>query len=503
MRRPSRCLPLTLLALLLSAGPVGALELDLPRAIALGLEKNLGLKAEAESVPQAAAGRDAADAAFDPTLRLSAQTKGEKTPIASPFVGADALLEKTVELETGLEKRFATGLNADLSLGSTRTTSNDSFAGLDPEYRSRLVLTLTQPLLRDFGTEVNRAGIRQAELLRQQARLGYRRNAQQLAATIETACLNLLQAEEERAYRQQALELARQLLDGNRRKLALGQVPKTEVQQAETALAAREELLLLARQQVDLAREQLLDLLELPPGTELRLNPADEKDTGLDADRALVLAHEHRPELRQAALALDSTGIDLQLADNRLRPRLDARLSAGINGLSGTASNGGTSSYTGTWSDSLSSGADRDGYQWQAGLVLRYPLGNRSARAEKASAESRRRQQRYRLERLERRIATETRQAWLALQTSRKRLEVAARTAELARQTLEQENRRLEAGLSDSFRLLILQDDLIEARIRQAQARGDAARNQTALLLATGTNLIERGIELRLPEEEL
>ncbi len=477
--------------------------LRLDQAVAIGLQRNLGLQATAEIMTQAAAGVAVANADFDPTLRFGGDAGEKRTPVASPFVGTSALLEHTSQGELGVEKRFHSGLSADLALSSRRLTTNDNFAGLNPEYRTSLVLTITQPLLRDFGRKINRSFIRQQQLVSEQALLDYRRQGQLLAANIEAAYIDLAQAQAVMLHRQGSLDLALELLQGNRRKLALGLIPKSEVQQAETSAEARREQLLFARQQFENSRELLLDLLEGTPGPELAILALPRPVLPqFSLDQAISSALKQRPDLQLVVIDRERTEVDIRYRRNKLLPQLNLQAAAGFNGLSGREQSSLNSSYAGTWPDSFGSALDRDGYQWQAGLALRYPLGNQAARAELSIAESRRRQSLKGHDRLVRQITTEVRRAWIVLQRSLERIDVAQRNVRLAEKTLEQENARVKAGLSDSFRLLIIQDALIEAQIRLVQARGDAERGQAVLNLTMGTNLQQRGIRLRLPSKE-
>ncbi len=478
-------------------------KLSLEQAIALGLQRNLGLQANGENIVQAEAGEQVAVADFDPTLKVGLGLGAERKPVASQFVGTSALQERTTQGEVGVEKRFTSGLSVDLNLSSRRLTTNDNFAGLDPEYRTSLVLTVTQPLLRDFGRKINRTGIEQNRLFVKQALRDYQRQGQLLAAKIETAYIDLAQALSLVQHRRDSLDLALELLDGNQRKLALGQVPKSDVQQAETSVESRREQLILAQQQFENYREQLLELLDLDPDAVLEMTPlAPPASARFALEQALETAHRQRPDLEQAAIDQQLVETDLRFRKNQLLPRLDLQIKAGLNGLSGSEQNGLNSSYRGGWADSFGSAFDRDGYQWQAGLALRYPLGNKAARARLVLAKSQRRQSRQSYQRLLRQVTSEVRNAWTARQRSLERIAVAERYVALAEKTLNQEGKRVKVGLSDSFRLLIVQDSLVDARIRLDQARGDARRGQALLDLSMGTNLQQRGIALRLPRKE-
>ena len=66
---------------------------------------------------------------------------------------------------------------------------------------------------------------------------------------------------------------------------------------------------------------------------------------------------------------------------------------------------------------------------------------------------------------------------------------MAERFVSLAETTLKQESRRLDEGLSDSFRILDFQNSVISARIRKAAAVADFNSGLADLHRAIGDNL--------------
>ncbi len=129
------------------------------------------------------------------------------------------------------------------------------------------------------------------------------------------------------------------------------------------------------------------------------------------------------------------------------------------------------------------------------------PLQNRAARAGHASATAAQRQTLYRLQRLETAAEAAIRSAHATFELGKQRLEVARRYAELAATTLEQENRRLAEGLSDTFRVLNYQNALVAARLREVAARIDYHTALNRLYRAMGANLERYAIVAALPPE--
>jgi outer membrane protein TolC len=193
--------------------------------------------------------------------------------------------------------------------------------------------------------------------------------------------------------------------------------------------------------------------------------------------------------------------IRVEFTRNQKMPRLDLQATLGTNGLSGDgqipAFSPGPSEmnpFRGEYTDSLQGVAERDGYEWAVGLNFSYPLGNRAADSRLQQARSQKRQEVYRLRRLENGIITEVDNALVRVSKSLERAQVTERLVGLAETTLSQEMQRLRSGLSDTFRILEFQEDVVEARIRKVNARAEVEAGFAELYTAMGLNLERYGI---------
>jgi len=501
------CAYVGLLSLAL-ASPAHAAPLPLREALHLGLQHNFDLKAAQLDVSAAEAAVMAREGRFDVILELSGGQSKAEIPTASAFYPGDTLETETVGGELVLAKQFETGLQSRLSLQGARTegAGSDLLADrLDPSYQASMVLDLSQPLLKDFGWGANLADLKIAETRRQQAALAYLGRAEQLVAEIESAYLELLQAEQESGFYTLARDLARELLQGNERKFEAGLIPVTEVNEASSAVAGREESMLLAEQRVVLARNGLADLLlhgaaAAAEGDWEVAFPELPGESAPPLELALATGLRQRPELRRARLETEVRQIELVYAANQRWPRLDLEGSYALNGLAGDDGGSG-SPYAGGWNDALDGALAEDGSQWYAGLRLSVPLQNRVARGAYNAAEAADRQALYRLQRAEIAAEQAIRSSWSTLGLGAQRLEVARRYAALAAITLEQENRRLAEGLSDTFRVLTFQNALVTARLREVAAEVDYHKALNSLYRQMGSSLERYAIVAALPQE--
>lgn len=485
--------------------------LSLQEALFRGLERNFDLQAERLNIPIGREEITAEAARFDPLADAAVSAAGERTPTAADSFDDAYARRRQYAATAGLGKEFRSGLDTRLALETSRLSSNSASVGLDPEYRTFLILDFTQPLLRDFGSAVNTTDLRLAGQRLQQARFGYLDQAQRLVEGIELAYFELARAHEILRLRIESRELARELLDGNRDKFEAGIVPITEVQEAETAVAARDEQVVFARQQMETAANRLKDLLDIGHDDPLAASllrtealPGTEQ-AWPSLEAALAAALAERPDLERQRLEIASRDIRLAFYQNQKLPRLDLEASLGVNGLAGELADPGTRgarANRGDYWHSLDQAASGDGYAWFAGLRFEYPLGNRAAEALYRRAGHEKRQALYRLKGLENTVETEVRNALTAADRGFERVRVAERFQQLADITLSQEMERLREGLTDTFRVLDFQDDVIEARVRKANALVDFNQGLASLFRAMGVNLQRRGIVYTLDDKE-
>ena len=489
--------------------------LPLRTALARGIQKNLDLQLTKLDIPIKAENVTINDAEFDPLINASVASLGEKIPTSSASAIEDTDNLRATGADMGLQKKFRFGLESRLTFETSRSENNYLVDALRPQYRDALILDFTQPLLRDFGTKINTADLKISQNAVRQAAYGYTERAQGIGEEIEIAYYDLARALEILRYRIESRELARELLEGNKKKFDAGVVPVTEVQEAETAVASRDEQVIFARQQVEIISNRLKDLLEIRPGDPLYeeifvTEPVGEIEQNFpDLGKALGIALEKRPDLQQQRLELANREIRIEYYANQKLPRIDLESTLGVNGLSGgirSASFAGapaSTSYSGNYTDALSGMASGDGYEWYIGLRFSYPFGNRAAQARHRRATQEKRQVIYRLKRLEGTAETEVKNALVSVQRSIERVRVTERFEKLAQTTLTQEMERLKKGLSDTFRILNFQDDLIESRIRKVTALGDFNKGLANLYRATGTNLERFNILARINTEEI
>jgi len=231
-------------------------ELSLEEAIRLALEYNLAIKRERYSPQIARTEVSKARAAFDPVVGVDTQVSETKDLPTTRTLAADAagniigeqIFRQSLhrdEITPRLQQKVLLGSTYELRFVQSRQSITPSQVGItgqivDPRFESRLELSFTQPLLRDFGIAVNTAAIRQAEL-------GERMAEQQLIRAILDTLFTVQQNYWELVFRIQDLEvkresqqLAEQFLAENKQRVELGLLPPIELIQAESRIKTRQ-----------------------------------------------------------------------------------------------------------------------------------------------------------------------------------------------------------------------------------------------------------------------
>lgn len=488
------------------------IPLPLKLALEIALERNLNIQIEKIRIPISENIIVEKEARFDPSLFGEISNRRYEEPASWALSGANISKENEQAGTVGARKRFQVGLEAESYFQTFRSRNNSTLEGIEPKYKDIVVLYLRQPLLQDFGVSTNTADIKVAENDREGMKDAFRFQVITTLDQTEQTYHELSGAIETLRLREESLTLAEELLLNNQKRFKAGLTHIGEVQEAETAVASRQEQCIAAQQVVSDVTNLLKNILQIQPDSPLY--PLRFQTEGLLAPAENIPAYEesfsqaleNRPDYLQKKLALASQDILLKFNRNQLLPRLDLVGTFGLNGLSGRAETltfAGESSqnpFGGSYGDSWERLFNADGYQWSVGLTIDFPLGNRADRSRYQQSKLYKQQSIMDLKNLEDKIDLEIKVALEDTKSSRDRIEVAERFVSLAAKTLSQEEERMKAGLSDTFRVLIFQGVLIDAKIRKVRAVVDYQKALAQLYKSMGANLQRHEMTTQFPE---
>lgn len=220
--------------------------------------------------------------------------------------------KRSAELEAGIKIPLRTGGMVTLSSPLENKVSRGLFNS--DEYRSALTFSISQPLLRNAGRDVNEASIRIAEYSERASQLSTRLQSIRIIAMVDKAYWALYQAWGELDVRRQQYELASQNLEMVKTRVQEGLSAAIEVNRAEIGVADRMDALIMAETNVRLAQRQL----------NMLMNDISDSGTSFIApstEPSLLRYEFNRAKLLEDALAgrLEILEQEIQLAADQAR----------------------------------------------------------------------------------------------------------------------------------------------------------------------------------------
>ncbi len=501
------------IGLILSPGPSWSLEvgvtplaerreaISLADAALQALKHNLDISISRHTKESRLADITVEQAKFDPTLSVNGQFNRTVNPLNRPvFGGTGGALtgittfdQRTQSVTLDATTNLPTGGNVDLNYSPTRTNVNQNVASgflFNPAYTGGLALTLTQPLLRNAGIDITKTFIRVAQNNAVVEEHVFRDRVLTVLATVEQTYWEVVFANENLKVAEAALKAAQELLASNRAKAKAGIMSIVDVLQAEAAVASRVEQVLVADKTIRDQEDQLRRLLnpaEEDLRQDLRLTPLDQPIVTLEPislEEAIDIAIEQRPEIVQAKKNMETSDLNTKFAKNQILPTLSFQGTMGMAGLGSDYSNSVNSNFSG------------DYYNYGAGLVLSYPLGNRSAWSTYNKRQLEEKNAEASLMSVRQQIIVGVREAVRRVQTDFKRIETTRSARIMAEKQLQAEQERLKVGLSTTRFVLDFQRDLATAQGNELRATVDYNKSLSNLSRHKATTLDRYNLQL-------
>jgi outer membrane protein TolC len=503
---------------LLAAASAAAAQqnLTLADATARALARNHAIRIEREGISAADARMTEALGEYDPQVRLDLTARHSRDPITSLFSGAPsgevAPTANSFGSNVSVSQLFRSGAVASAWTSASREGTNSSFSWSHPAYYTSLGVDLRQPLLRNRAIDPARAALRVTALDRDRSGAALERQVLETVSQVETAYWALVAARRDLNVRRDSLTLAeRQRTDTlvriEARTVAVSDLaePTAEVERRRGDVFGAQET--VARAERALKQLMLDDAAD--PMWAAEVAPSDQPDaipTAVDVASALADATRNRPEIAELAAQIAQRAIDVAVAQDNLKPRLDLVAGYSMRGLAGDQEIRGVpiaglpmtipSSLSGNGMTSYATLFTQKFPDATFGFTFEAPIGHRAARGQLGAAEAGRRRATTELARTQDRIAVEVRNAATALETAAGRIQAACAGLTAAQIQLRAEQDRFGVGLSTNFFVLTRQNDLAQAQLAEIKALTDYRNAVTEMARATGTLLRDRGIQV-------
>ncbi len=474
------------------------LRLALTEAVALAFEHNPAFLVERLKPAVSETFVRGERAAFDPALTAEFARSGsadDMQTVVSGIVSTNLDTDKKGYLgKAGLAQTLPTGTR--LTLGAERLSDQIDWTpdpGAAHDNRrdvTRYNAALTQPLLRDFGPQVNLVRLRQARLDALISAHELRAVALALAASVEAAAGNCVLAERQWESYDESLKLAERECDEVRERILVGHLSDIELAAAEAEVAQRRESLINARSALSRRRLDLLRLIgaadrdggwdRVPEIADLPFVPETDPDSVAEHVR---IALAGRPEINEARLRIARGDLEIIRTRNGLLPRLDFFVTLGH------------TSYADTFSLN-NRDVDQRENAVTAGLRLEYPPFTRAERAGHARAVLQREQAEAAMRNLEDLVQVDVRAAMIEVQRTREQIDATQATRRHREESLRAEKEKFRVGKSTTLLVAQAQRDLVVSRIAEVEAVINHLKARIELYRLDSSLLQKRGIEL-------
>jgi outer membrane protein TolC len=467
---------------------------------------------------------------FDPVLTGTLQEDHFSQQATSLFQGVlpgTSLAQNTGTVNFAYNQGFQWGTNLTVGFNNTRSTTNSFFSSLSPALNSNFKATVTQHLLQGFGFAANTRFIRIAKNNRELTDVAFRLQIIDSVDQIENIYWDLVYAYENARVQNESLAFAQKTLSDTQKQVEIGSLAPIETVRAQSTVAQDQQLVTAAKTNLELEqllmknaltrslKDSTLATAEVIPTSTMDV-PAQEPV--VPTEDLINEALRHRAELVESRIDLNSRELSNKAVRSSLLPTLDlfayyggagiggsqnpANLCSNLSpdlqefGCAGTAAGqvpvSPTTSLGGTYNQLVNSTAPDKG----VGLSLNIPLRNRAAQAVQIRSELEYRQAQMRLQQIENQVGIEIRNAQYAVQQNRASVDSAKAAVELARQSLDAEQKKYQFGTSTTTLVLQYQSQMATSESTLVNATVAYEKSRIELDRASGTLLDHHGISI-------
>jgi outer membrane protein len=458
---------------------------------------------------------------FDPMFTAGLSLEHLTEQASSPFAGAPTVKQNTALANFQYQQYFTTGTTLTVGFNNQRQTSNSLFTSLNPLINTGFRATVTQHLLQGLSFNANRRLIKIAKNNREISDVAFRNQVIQTVSQIENIYWDLVSAYENVRVQESSLALAQKTLADNKKQVEIGTLAPIEIVRAESAVASANQSLIVAQTNLQLQellmKNALTKNLSDPVLVTAHVVPTDTMT--LPATEPVVPIQDlindalsHRPELAQSRIDLTNREITRKATANLLLPSVDLVGWYGSAALGGITNPGvicgtpgarpapfcfsGAATPPGGFGGAFSNLFGYNFPDYAIGFNVNIPIKNRSAQATQVRSELEYRQSQMRLQQLQNQIGIEVRNAQFTVQQNRAQVLAAQSAEELARQSLDAEQKKYALGASTTTLVLTAQRDLAQAQANTVAALDNYEKSKVQLDLATGLTLIHNGIQM-------
>ncbi|MGA8764788.1 MAG: TolC family protein [Candidatus Sulfotelmatobacter sp.] len=463
---------------------------------------------------------------FDPVITSTLQLDKNNTESVSALSPVPVLAQNTYTADVAYTQGFHWGTAISAGFNNTHITTNSPTSLLTPELSSNFQFRITQNLLQGFGALPNLRFIHIAKNNREISDVAFRLQIITTVDQIENMYWDLVYAYENVRVQQEAVAYAQKALDDSKRQAQVGTVPPIQVVSAQSTVSTGQQNLILAQNNLQLQellmKNALSRSIEDPVLAEADVIPTStmqlpQEEPVIPTQDLINQALDHRSELVESRIDLNSRDLSSKAVRNAMLPTLDAFAYYGGSGVGGVVNpaipncanttstfcfnpakapppfqSATTVGYGGTLNQLGNSTAPDKG----VGLTLNIPLRNREAQANQVRAELEYRQAQVRLHQLENQVRIEVRNAQFDVRQNRAAVQAAQSAFDFSDQTLNADQQKLKVGLTTQTAILQDASTLTTAESNLVSAKAAYEKSRIELDRATGLLLDHAHIDV-------
>jgi len=509
-------------------------KLTLKETIYLALRSNPGLASVALDPVAASLSVKASNAVFDPQVSSQFDVEKQSTPVGSPFTnpGSVAIVQKYYDWNFGASKVLSSS-NATfgLTFNNDRQLTNTVFTPVNPVYTPTITMSLSQPLLQNFGWQFATINVRLAESAQRSSQWNYDSSLNDFVQRIGNDYWGVVQARENLQVQQAALKFNNDLVRVNGANVRLGMMARVNLAEAQSAAATAQANVQAAQAALDTAETTLRQDVAFNPQDAViaqAIEPIQQPDTRPSQEENQQIAFKRMlqdsPALAGLRELILSAVLQLKYAQNQTLPQLNLGIQFGLTSEAGNSKctatftvpsyancfdpsgpkvtpgkdNAAELPFAGGYGMSLDSLFKFAFYDYAAVIGFSMPLDNAAPQAALAQARVSLDQARLQYKQALYQAALQVKSALVDLLAYQQQVVSTAQAIAYAEESLRDVRAQFRDGLATTNQLLQYQSNLVTAQGNDVQAKVGLENARLALWHAEGTLLGHFNINFEL-----
>ncbi len=467
-----------ILFMLLIAMPALArekVELSLDEATRMAISQSFDIQMAKLDAQIAGTDELSAKSLYDLILSVEATYQKDKSKKTTTILGTQS---QDNIYNIGLSQTLPTGTTVEIGWNNARSATNSSFATSSVTHESVYEAVLTQDLGRNLFGIQDRGDIKVRLIDIENAEYNSLDRIEALMVSVQKAYVDVVLHQEFVRIEEEMLQTAKTLYDIQKDKIENGLIEKAELIASESNYLKREGEVKLARSRLEEKKNVLKLLLALGKDDELMITDHFSSLNGEENySTSIKKAFEHRVDYKRKRNELEAEDIKVKMTRQNLWPEINLMATYERNGLGDG------------FTDARDDITENDNPNYIVGISLAFPLQNRDARAKHRAQKFQKAKLIESAKKLEREIVLSVTDKVRNANVLAEIVSSRSKVADLESQKLEEEDKRFSRGRSDTDMLIRFQEDAIEAKRLDVNAKYDYSAALIDLRRAEGSLL--------------